>query len=200
MWTWMSSLVKALWLAPYFLPWRPTIPLHARRRRSRCSQAKERSHMSLILGTRVLGVRCSVGPSFKVKSDRSFKSKHSQNRIWPVYLGKTLEMLIVWGLLLGGWSGWNIQLGFGGTWPASEREYLMLSDKVMEWKELFLAISDSVNGSYNNHIVESHESFEVNRMWSRLFTRIAERKGSCLYLIVVMLNSSRKRCLFGTVG
>ena len=37
--------------------------------------------MSLILGTRVLGVRCSVGPSFKVKSDRSFKSKHSQNRI-----------------------------------------------------------------------------------------------------------------------
>jgi phage/plasmid-associated DNA primase len=53
----------------------------------------------------------------------------------------------------------------------------MEPEEVMERKELYMAMSDPVNGFCNNHIVEAHECFEIKQDVIKAFHRYCRQKG-----------------------
>ena len=64
-----------------------------------------------------------------------------------------------------------------GLHRALERGHLQEPDEVMERKELYLAMSDPVNGFCNQHIVESHECFEIKQDVIKAFHKYCREKG-----------------------
>lgn len=64
-----------------------------------------------------------------------------------------------------------------GLHRALERGSLREPDEVMERKELYLAMSDPVNGFCNNFIVESHECFEIKQDVIKAFHSYCREKG-----------------------
>lgn len=60
---------------------------------------------------------------------------------------------------------------------ALERGSLREPDEVMEKRELYMAMSDPVNGFCNNFIVESHECFEIKQDVIKAFYSYCREKG-----------------------
>ena len=60
---------------------------------------------------------------------------------------------------------------------ALERGYLEEPEEVMERKELYMTMSDPVNGFCNNHIVESHENIEIKQDVIKAFYSYCLEKG-----------------------
>lgn len=58
-----------------------------------------------------------------------------------------------------------------------ERGILAETDELIERRELYMALSDPVNGFYNNHIAETHESFEVKQDEIKAFHTYCRTKG-----------------------
>lgn len=74
---------------------------------------------------------------------------------------------------LSGLFNWALE----GLYRALERGYLAEPDGLIERRELYLAMSDPVNGFCNNYIMESHENIEIKQDIIKAFHNYCREKG-----------------------
>ena len=64
-----------------------------------------------------------------------------------------------------------------GLYKATERGYLSEPEELTERRELYMAMSDPVNGFCNAHIIENHEAFEIKQDIIKAFHTYCREKG-----------------------
>jgi putative DNA primase/helicase len=64
-----------------------------------------------------------------------------------------------------------------GLYRALERGYLAEPDELIERRELYMAMSDPVNGFCNTYVIENHESFEIKQDIIKAFHTYCREKG-----------------------
>ena len=64
-----------------------------------------------------------------------------------------------------------------GLYKATERGYLAEPEELTERRDLYMAMSDPVNGFCNTHIIENHEAYEIKQDIIKAFHTYCNEKG-----------------------